>query len=208
MNGGQPRTSKTTIIARIFGLGASLGTTFFYLLTALGVSVAIAPIWIGAVIGIGLFVFVMWAIIRFLGWAMSGDDPAYQQYIAEGGDPYFDGLPPPFNSDSWTQRIGGLSEPITDFVPPDHWQYQCQRCGARREHQIDTCWNCGNGNDIEQCHGCGLLVREPTFGAFETTGVICPQCGTVIGGGDNGSDDSFDDSDPSFPTLPIQPRRD
>lgn len=177
---GQPRTSKTTIIARILALGASLGTTFFYILAALGVSVAIGPIWIGAVIGICLFVFVMWAIIRLVGWLFAGDDPDYQQYIAEGGDPYFDGLPPPFNTDSWTQRIGGLSEPVTDFVPPDHWQYQCQKCGARVEHEIDICWNCGNGNDTQQCYGCGLLVKEPRFGAFETTGVICPTCNLVI----------------------------
>ncbi|QDU05957.1 hypothetical protein V6x_57010 [Gimesia chilikensis] len=176
---GQPRTSKLTILGRIGALGASLGTTFFYVLGALGISAAIGPIWIG-VLGIGLFVFVMWTIIRFLGWVIAGDDPAYQQYIAEGGDPYFDGLPPPFNTDSWTQRIGGLSEPVTDFVPPDHWLYQCQRCGARVEHEIDVCWNCGNGNDTMQCHCCGIIVREPSFGAFETTGVICPQCNSVI----------------------------
>ena len=71
---GQPRTSKLTILGRIGALGASLGTTFFYILAALGVSVAIGPIWIGAVIGIGLFVFAMWSIIRFLGWVLAGDD--------------------------------------------------------------------------------------------------------------------------------------
>lgn len=98
---GQPRTPKTTIIARLLALGASLGTTFFYILAVLGVSEAIGPIWLGGGLGIGLFVFVMWAIIRFLGWVMSGHDPSYQHYIFEGGDPYFDGLPPPFNSDSW-----------------------------------------------------------------------------------------------------------
>lgn len=177
---GQPRTSKLMILGRIGALGASLGTTFFYLLGALGISAAIGPIWIGAVIGIGFWVLLIWAIIRFLGWVLAGHDPSYQQYISEGGDPYFDGLPPPFNTDDRSQRVGGLREPDTDFVPPDHWQYQCQRCGARVEHEIDTCWNCGNGHGIEQCHGCGLLVKEPSFGAFETTGVICPQCNSVI----------------------------
>ncbi|QDT24399.1 hypothetical protein [Gimesia chilikensis] len=177
---GQPRTSKTTIIARILALGASLGTTLFYILGALGVSAAIGPIWIGGIIAVSFWVLVMWGIIRLLGWAMSGHDPDYQQYISEGGDPYFDGLPPPFNMDSVTQRVGGLSEPITDFVPPEDWQYQCMQCGARVEHEIDTCWNCGNGNDIEQCHGCGMLVKEPSFGAFKTTGVICPQCNCLI----------------------------
>ena len=56
---GQPRTSKLMILGRIGALGASLGTTFFYVLAALGMSAAIGPIWIGAVIGISLFVFVM-----------------------------------------------------------------------------------------------------------------------------------------------------
>ncbi|QDU50481.1 hypothetical protein Pan110_28320 [Gimesia panareensis] len=177
---GQPRTPKTTIIARIFAFGASMGTMFFYILAALGITAAIGPMLIGAIFGIGIWVFIVWAIIRFVGWIFAGNDPDYQQYIAEGGDPYFDTLPAPFNTDSPTQRIGGLREPESDFVPPEHWQYQCQRCGARVEHEIDVCWNCGNGNDTMQCHGCGLLVKEPSFGAFETTGVICPQCNSLI----------------------------
>jgi hypothetical protein len=29
------------------------------------------------------------------------------------------------------------------FMPPDNWRYQCPECGARVEHAIDSCWNCG-----------------------------------------------------------------
>jgi hypothetical protein len=33
------------------------------------------------------------------------------------------------------------------FVPPRHWRFRCPVCGARVEHRLDVCWNCGYGAD-------------------------------------------------------------
>ena len=174
------RTSRLVIVTRLGLVGFIGGFLLFYLTGILGINWGFIPCMVGGIAGpLGLLLF-SWTGVRVIGAVCYGHDPAYRKYIAKGGDPYFDGLPPPFNSDSWTQRIGGLREPVTDFIPPEHWRFQCPRCGARVEHGNSMCWNCGHGNDLSQCHGCGTIVREPSFGAFETTGVICPNCNSVI----------------------------
>lgn len=33
------------------------------------------------------------------------------------------------------------------FVPPSYWRFRCPACGARVEHRLDVCWNCGYGAD-------------------------------------------------------------
>ena len=77
-----------------------------------------------------------------------GRDPEYQRFIRNGGDPYLDVLPKPLNPDSEVTRQTGLREPEYDsFVPPSHYRFQCPRCGARVEHQIDVCWRCSYGAD-------------------------------------------------------------
>lgn len=51
----------------------------------------------------------------------------------------------------------GLAEPVyTDFVPPQHWRYQCPSCGARVQHNVGTCWNCHYGENHES------VIRTPT----------------------------------------------
>ena len=80
--------------------------------------------------------------------ALYGRDSEYQRFQNRGGDPFFDSLPPPLNTDSEITRFTGLQEPsYTDFIPPRHWRFQCPRCGARVEHRIDVCWNCRYGED-------------------------------------------------------------
>lgn len=102
---------------------------------------------ISAVLTVLFFGGSAWIIVHLLMALLYGGDPSYRRYWQGGGDPYFDSLPKPINPDSeWTRRTG-LQEPeYGDFVPPDHWRYQCPRCGARVEHRIDVCWRCGYGS--------------------------------------------------------------
>lgn len=61
---------------------------------------------------------------------------------------------------NWLQRLvaylttGGkvklpLPEPYYDtgFKPPDHWAFQCPKCGARVETSPVICWRCNYGAD-------------------------------------------------------------
>ena len=173
-----PRTPKSTIIGRFASLGLMVGFSLFSFCTAMGIAVTIGPFLIGGLVGILLLVGGISLIMRLIGFVYYGHDPAYQEFRRNGGDPYLDFLPPPFNTDSWTQRIGGLSEPETDFVPSESWVFQCVGCGARRAAPDDTCWHCGRA--VEQCPNCGILVQEAELGDFGTCGVNCPNCRTVI----------------------------
>jgi CRISPR type IV-associated protein Csf1 len=57
----------------------------------------------------------------------------------------------PCDPDPFSFVEGGTSgtappePPYSNFVPPDHWRYQCPVCGARVEMAVDVCWNCGYG---------------------------------------------------------------
>ncbi len=178
---GNRRTPKSTILGRFGILGASIGVTIFYIATAAGLAVTIGPFLIGGLVGIGLLVLFVWGGTNLIALLFMGNDPEYRAWRREGGDPYFDNLPPPFNTDSNTQRDGGLAEPEYEgFVPPDDWVHQCPKCGARWEHAVGVCWNCNYGSDMAQCAGCGEFVKEPNPGDFETCGVICPHCSCVI----------------------------
>ena len=175
----QERTPKSTIIGRFATFGLSVGLGLFTFVSVMGMAVTVAPFLIGGLIGVLLPVAIISLIIRLLGAVFYGHDPAYQQFRKSGGDPYLDlVLPPPFNTDSWSQRIGGLSEPETDFVPPAGWVFQCPQCGARRALPDETCWHCGRR--VEQCPNCGISVQEAELGDFVSCGVGCPSCGTVM----------------------------
>ena len=174
---GEPRTSKLTILGRFAVYGWSFGVMMFYIFTFLGIAATIGPFIVGGLLGIGLLVLFVWGCMRLIGYVLFGSTPQYQQFINEGGDPYLDFVPAPFNTDSWTQRLGGLREPqYTCFVPPQHWQNQCPCCGARSEDTVDTCWNCGYGHSIIQCPHCGGLLKETNPGDFERDLIICGHC--------------------------------
>ena len=173
---GEPRTSKAVILGRFGIYGWSFGVTAFYIASALGLAVTIGPFIIGAVLGVGLLVLFLWGSVRVIGYLLFGGQPEYQQFIQNGGDPYLDFVPPPFNSDTQIQRLGGLREPeYTAFVPPSHWRCQCPCCGARVESSVDVCWHCGYGEDIVQCPNCHQFVKELTPGDFQNS-VICCHC--------------------------------
>lgn len=103
---------------------------------------------ISAVLTVVFFGGFCWLFVNITMAVLFGRSPEYQRYRRSGGDPYLDSLPPPFNPDSEVTRETGLKEPEHgSFVPPSGWRFQCPRCGARVEHQIDVCWNCRYGED-------------------------------------------------------------
>lgn len=123
------------------------------------ISCGIARVWT-AVVGTSFsffmpFVFTITIMVLYMGfgWAfvragmsvLHRNDPNYQRFRENGGDPYFASLPWPLNPDSHTTRVTGRQEPRTAFVPPNDWKYQCPQCGARVQHKIDICWNCNYG---------------------------------------------------------------
>ena len=126
------------------------------------------------------------SIVKFFGWVEFGDDPDYQRARASGWHPYFDLLPPGINNDSLAVRVGGLPEPQTDFVPPEDWLRQCQRCGARNQSGSPGCWHCKAtfipnkvaGLRIFDCSSCGKPLTELVPGTLES-GVSCCYCGTI-----------------------------
>jgi hypothetical protein len=129
-------------------------------------------------------------ILRIFGWFAYRNDPDNQQFLASGGDPYFDlTLPWPFNPDSLAVRLAGrMQEPNTSFVPPEDWLKQCRHCGARNEQVAPICWHCGHpfGRGVSQgrellCWNCGDTVIEPNYGDLENGGVICPHCNSSMG---------------------------
>ena len=102
---------------------------------------------ISAVLTVLIFGGFACAITNFGMALMFGRSSQYHAYRRGGGDPYFDSLPWPLNTDSRITRETGMQEPRTSFVPPASWKFQCPVCGARVQHRIDVCWNCGYGSN-------------------------------------------------------------
>ena len=69
-----------------------------------------------------------------------GNDPQYQAFKRNGGDPFIDSLPRLFTGK-------GQSKPSQQIKGPEHWKFSCPRCDSKVEHQIGTCWNCNYGAD-------------------------------------------------------------
>ncbi|MEZ5939743.1 MAG: hypothetical protein R3C18_00015 [Planctomycetaceae bacterium] len=57
--------------------------------------------------------------------------------------------------------------------------YLCRRCKGGMNSINGVCPSCGFGKNELVCV-CGLEVRQPHEGAFETTGVICPNCRRIM----------------------------
>ena len=172
------RTSRALMTARV-GLTTWMVIFLVCLFAGLAPTIAMMAIVLGT---IAVFMFVASVFVRIGGHLLYGSDPEYRRWIAEGGDPYFDILPPPFNRDSLAVRAGGQPEPATDFIPPDGWMFQCGSCGARNPDEAPVCWHCGAG--LQQpleiiCGDCGGSFFEPEVGDLERRGVVCPWCGRV-----------------------------
>ena len=150
---------------------------------------------LGSLIGVFGFMYFNSLVMRCWNFVIgSRRDPRYVEWRRGGGDPYFDFLPWPANTDCWAVRQGGRPEPFyTTFVPPqnDDWLCQCLHCGARNRQGVDTnCWNCQallpgvsqvqvpSGCRKIKCYYCWMDFAETNPGDLER-GVICPYCQTV-----------------------------
>jgi len=188
------RSSKTMMILRV----ARVPWMVIFLI---GMAGGIIPGFGVLFLVVGVVAAMMWMfslICRIFGWLFLRNDQGYQEFRANGGDPYFDlTLPEGINNDSWAVRCGGKPEPQTDFVPPKSFLYQCNTCGARNEFPHGACWHCGsnlsNGappsprftpsvnravpGRILDCWKCKREVQEANYGDLENGGVMCPFCG-------------------------------
>jgi hypothetical protein len=101
-----------------------------------------------AVVLTAIFISVGWTTVTVGSEVLLKDDAEFQKWKASGGRPYWDSLPTLINPATPLERMTGLAEPeYTDFIPPSHWTFQCPKCGARVQKQIDTCWRCFYGVD-------------------------------------------------------------
>ncbi len=114
------------------------GTNMFPFRVVIGVSAVLTFLFTG----------VGWVVVTGGSKVLLNNDPNFQRWKRMGGRPYWDSIGWPINTATPIERQTGLAEPeYTDFVPPADWRYQCPRCGARVEKQIDICWRCSYGSD-------------------------------------------------------------
>jgi len=180
------RTSRIAIILGIYIVGLGFVSPLLYVFFAgdtKGCVMCLNAVFMmiyGCIVGSQL-------LCRLIDAAANADNPVYQKRMARGGDPM--DTWPFFNPDSQAVRVGGLPEPKADFIPPENWIYQCQKCGARNEVVPSTCWFCHSAISppvtppvvqvtpprMFTCYKCGRFVQEDKFGDFEK-GVKCPFC--------------------------------
>jgi len=143
----------------VFALGFAGSIIGF--LAVCGIGGLVLPVLLGSVVGVALLVLVCWGGSRLLGHVFLGHNPTYREWCRKS-DPWFDTLPPPFRA-------------------PDqqHAPYSCMRCKGDTWSINGVCPSCNFGANEMFC-SCGLEVRQPVPNAFETTGVICPGCGSVL----------------------------
>ena len=79
------------------------------------------------------------------------------------------------NGSDFSQYFQGNDSPGQTSQAP----YHCLRCHGDMWEPVGVCPACGYGSDTMVC-GCGTQVREPYAGAFESTGVQCPNCQSVL----------------------------
>ncbi len=131
-----------TFLASLFWNGLS-GTNMFPFGAVIGVSLVLTV----------LFNVVGWVVVTLGGEAILHNDANFQKWKQMGGRPYWDSIGWPINTATPIERQTGLAEPeYTDFVPPSHYKYQCPRCGARVEKQIDICCSYGSDGDSTDYH--------------------------------------------------------
>lgn len=106
------RSSAIMLAARMFGfvLVLSLGSSLFWNWLAgrdmfpIGVAVIVAVLVTAFLLVVGF------VVVTLGGNALLGNDPKFQQWMAQGGRPYLDSLPPPINPDSDATRYGPQDE--------------------------------------------------------------------------------------------------
>ena len=159
----------------IFGLSVAGGIILF--LAVMGIAVSFFPILIGALAGVAILIGLCWGGSMLLNEIFQGHNPAYQRWKREG-DPWWDTLPPPFRA------------------PRHNAPFRCMKCKGPMQTSNGVCPSCNFGANEMVC-SCGTEVTQPTHGAFETTGVICPNCRSLLYRGLSKTYHKLDD------TLPV-----
>ena len=144
----------------LFGIMMAVGIIMF--LGVMGISGLVLPVLIGAIVGVAILVAICWGGTMLLNEIFQGNNPTYQRWKKEG-DPWFDTLPPPFRA------------PAAKHNAP----YSCLKCQGPMQTINEVCSTCNFGANEMVC-ACGLEVVQPVPSAFETVGVICPNCNAVL----------------------------
>ena len=155
---------QTNSLARFLVLALIIAGGIIGFLTLVGITGLILPVLLGAVVGIGGLVLFCWGGTHLVGHLLYGNDPTYRRWC-QNSDPWFDTLPPPFRA------------PVNQSS--DNAPFHCPHCGTGVYSEVGVCPNCNYGAGMAVC-SCGTTVAEPIPGAFTTTGVICPNCNSVL----------------------------
>lgn len=163
------RTPKQTIIGRLFLVGWITGLVLHLFATIFGVASGIGILFfaICGASGALAMAFVQRVLTHLFAQAVFRGDPDFDEWERQGGDPFFDFLPEPFNNDTVEQRLLGGTP-----------SFFCPKCGVSSELR-EGCETCGFNARNVQCPECLNLVFEDHIGDLEL-GVICPFCSTII----------------------------
>ena len=123
--------SSSVFIYRFHGYSMKLVGKYYFTMTDMAISAVVSVIFYGGF---------AWLFTNIGMRMIYGNDPQYQAYKRNGGDPFIDSLPRLFTGK-------GQSKPNQQSKGPAHWKFSCPQCNAKVEHQIDVCWNCNYGAD-------------------------------------------------------------
>ncbi len=104
------------------------------------------------VVGGMLFTF-SW-IMRTWGWLFHSNDPEYQEFLAQGRDPYF-------------YRFERYDHDTPQAPDLSGWD-QLLNMPRTQPGRVVNCWNCHK--DVQEVH----------LGDLENGGIVCPYCGKTM----------------------------
>ena len=177
------RSSRLGMVVKLFVMCWAPTYAFFQFLAMLGLVIGAGTIFLGAVGGIAVVVFVGWFLINIISDGSFWGDKNYRQWRAEGGDPYFDWTWfAPLNTDSDDLRYktaGTLNCPNCKQVYPKRYGCFCPHCDCNTMDFV-TCSVCQTANfDPDRtyekpcgfrCTGCNNVVRTPIYAHLPVPG--------------------------------------
>lgn len=120
------KTSIPTILTRMF-VANSIPLWFVLILVAVsGLWALILPAALGYYAVLGIKYALACFASNLYADKMYANDPGYQKWRADGGNPFFDAQGLPFNADSAETRLATV-QPAWHAMPPDA---RCGRCGG------------------------------------------------------------------------------
>lgn len=153
MTENHPRKSRTAIWLKTCWVFFLITMPFCLFLNFVGIPFPIPVVIILAFILGTWTTVVQWAFVTIAMNIWYRNDPRYHKWKYEGGRPYWDTVVWPVGPWSKSkyppiEQETGMPEPeYTYFTPPDHWRFQCPKCGVRLQFNPDVCWNCSYGAD-------------------------------------------------------------